>query len=287
MSDDSTRAAALALTDGIGWKLLNRLLDHFGSLETILSASAADLQQVKGIGKQISGRICQIDLEKVAADLAQFRAQGITFTTWQDAHYPLPLKTLEDRPLVLFWKGQITSADGRAVAIVGTREPSALSARLAERWAMAFAQRGWTVISGLARGIDTRAHWGALRAGGRSLAVLGSGVNRPYPPENTFLVRKLIANGAVMCEVHPNASTSPDTLVFRNRLIVALSRVALVIEAGATSGALYAGRRARDFGVPVFALANSDGNRAMLSDFAKHLPDNPEKVDEVIGQLAG
>jgi len=276
--DDHTRAVALALTPHIGWTLINRLLDRFGSLEGILKVSAADLQTVHGIGKVIAGYIRAVDLKRTAADLTRYQQAGITVATWLDPAYPAVLNRLDDRPLTLFWKGTITPADARAVAIVGTREASEESIVVAYEWAASMAARGWTVVSGLARGIDTAAHRGALKGRGRSLAILGSGVEAIYPSSNADLAQKLIASGAVISEFAPDSPPSPAQLAFRNRLIAAFSRAVIVVEAGLTSGAIYAAESAHDHGSPVFALPNSAGNAAMLAQYARPLPPDAETL---------
>jgi len=280
--DDRTRIIALSLTRSVGWKLTHRLLERFSTLEAIFAADVEELRTVHGIGPQIASNICAIDLCHLVEDLERFQAQGITAAAWQDTIYPLRLLEIEDKPLALFWKGTLLPADEQAVAIVGTREASNDSLRLAQRYAAAFAERGWTVISGMARGIDSAAHQGALAAGGRSIAVLGCGVNVIYPPENAALAKQIASSGALLSEIHPNTAPSPNALMRRNRLITALSRAVIVVEAGATSGALYAARCGRDQGRPVFAINNSAGNVELLEQFARPLPAN---VDEMIGQI--
>jgi DNA processing protein len=282
---DRARALGLALTDGIGWKILNRLLDYFGSLEAIFGASHSQLQQVRGIGREIASRVAEIDLERMIAATRSFEAQGIAAVLWNDPNYPAPFRQMDDRPLVLFQKGSLLPADAQAVAIVGTRQPTSESAQLAALWAAAFAEHGWTVVSGLARGIDTQAHRGALDAGGRSLAVLGCGLNTIYPPENAALAQTLIERGAILSEIHPDSPTHKEALMRRNRLITALSKGVIVVEAGATSGALHAARFAHAQGRPVFALNNSAGNAALLKDYALLLPDHADQSEQVIRHL--
>ncbi len=283
--DDRARILALAATEKIGWRLINRLLERFGSLEAIFSASAADLQTVQGIGAQIAASIERANPERAAADLAAFEQAGIAVATWQDAAYLTAFNQLEDRPLVVFRRGILLPADSQAIAIVGTREPSPEASQMAYRWAARLAWRGWIVVSGLARGIDSQAHRGALEAGGRTLAVLGVGFNHIYPPEAAALAAQIAANGALISEVHPElaAEPTPSRLVMRNRLITALSRAVIVIEAGASSGALHAAHHAHAQGRPVYVLDNSDGNRLLLDQFAGLLP---ESVDELLARVA-
>jgi DNA processing protein len=275
--NDPICAAAFALTPHIGWRLINRLLDRFGSLEAIQQATSTELQSVHGIGKVIATSIRAIDLQKTAADLARWRAAGIQVATWDEPGYPVTFASLEDRPLIVFWKGGTLDSNGKAIAIVGSRTAREESIALAYEWGAALASRGWTVISGLARGIDTAAHAGALKARGRTLAVLGSGVNNLYPSENSDLAGRIFANGAIVSEFAPDSPPSPAQLAFRNRLIAGLSQAVIVIEAGATSGAIYAAESARVQGHPVFALNNSEGNRAMLAQYARLLPNDADQ----------
>jgi DNA processing protein len=280
--DDRTRALALALTDRIGWTLLHRLLGTFGTLEATFAATGEQLQTVQGIGKQIAASIRSIDLRQVAADFRRLDTQGIRVALWDDSAYPDAIKALADRPLALFWKGEICREDAQAIAIVGTRSPSPRSAQLAHDLASDLATQGWTIVSGLARGIDTAAHRGALAAGGRTIAVLGCGVNVVYPPENARLASEIASSGALISEVYPDVNPSATALMRRNRLIAALCRATIVVEAPADSGALHAARSAHALGRPVFAIDNSQGNTALLRDFACPLPDGTTALIEML-----
>ena len=280
--DDRVRAVALAMTNRIGAKLIERLLMRFGTYEAILQADQAALRSVSGIGPQISASIRAINVEQVARDLERFTAEGVTVSLWDDPQFPARLAALPDRPLVLFIRGALQPADQRAVAIVGTREPSEAGLALTATWAQTLATAGYTIISGLARGIDTQAHQHALNAGGRSVAVLGGGVNRIYPPENMALARRLCEVGALLCEAHPDANPAPNALVMRNRLITGLSQAVLVMECGLDSGAMDAARRAHAQGRPVYAPDNSVGTRHLLASFARPLP---EDVAELLSLL--
>lgn len=272
MDAERAIAAALALTDGIGPVLMGRLLDHFGSLPNILHADSAALQAVKGIGRALSERILKVAPSRIAQDLANYAQQGIQATLWIDPDYPLSLATMPDRPLILFRQGQFGFPDpARSIAIVGTRTPTPESERVATHYGAYFAAQGWCIVSGLARGIDTAAHRGGLSTG-TTTAILGSGLTRLYPPENAPLARQIVAEGCIMAEVHPETEARAEMLVFRNRLIAAFSRAVIVVEAPAGSGALHAARRAHQLGRPVYALPNSEGNTALLTEFAAPLP---------------
>jgi DNA processing protein len=193
--DDRTHLLALAFTRRVGRVLIERLLNEFDSLEAVLTANETELRRVQGIGQQIAKTIASINLSKVAADLVRFTEQNITVATYTDKYYPSLLNVIEDKPLAVFWKGAILEEDLQSIAIVGTREGQSESIELAERLGFKLALLGWTVVSGLARGIDQAAHEGAIRAAaagsGRTMAVLGCGVNVIYPPENSTLAEQI------------------------------------------------------------------------------------------------
>lgn len=275
MYESRIYAAALALTEGVGWVLLGRLLRRFGSLAEICSATPEQLREVRGVGPKLSARIAQADPDACEALLRRCAADGITAITWLDLGYPPHLTKLPDRPLVLFFRGNYVPDPAHSVAIVGTRQPDRASIERASAWAITLARAGDTIVSGLARGIDTAAHSGAIAAGGRTLAILGGGVERLYPPENKQLAALIQNAGGLMSESHPRAAVSSERLVMRNRLIAALSRAVLVMEAGPKSGALYAARRAHELGIPVYAAPVGEGNLALLRDYALPLPEEP------------
>ncbi len=280
LHDTQLNAIALALTPGIGNKTIRRLLATFGTLDAILDASLDQLQTVQGIGLKTAAAVRAIRLPELDADLQKWTAQGVRVVTWLDTDYPAPLTTLNDAPLVLFYRGTLTEIP--AIAIVGTREPTDDSIRLAESLAAEFAVSGWTVVSGLARGIDSAAHRGALSGGGRTMAVLGCGVNVIYPPENRDLAQQIIRDGTILSECHPHAKPAPTALTIRNRIITGLSRAVIIIEAGATSGALHAARKAQAQGRPVFAIENgSAGNAELLANGAQVVT----SVREMMGRL--
>jgi DNA processing protein len=192
-----------------------------------------------------------VDLEKY---MAQVAAQGISILTWEDDLYPVRLKEIDQPPPVLYVRGALTTEDSWAVAVVGTRRVSAYGRQVTEELASFLAANGVTVVSGLARGVDAIAHQSALKAGGRTIAVLGCGVDRIYPPEHTQLAEKMIASGALLSDyasgTPPEASNFPP----RNRIISGLSMAVVVVEAGETSGALITAQFAVDQGREVFAV---------------------------------
>jgi DNA processing protein len=263
---------ALSLIPGLGARTLDRLLETFGSFEAILAASPEALMAVPRVGPKTAAAIGAVDLAQTRADIARWQAAGIAILLHTGADYPAALKTLDDPPPVVFRRGVTRPQDARAIAVVGTRRPSPQARAFASRLAAELAIRCWTVVSGLAAGIDTAAHRGALDAGGRTLAVLGSGLGAVYPTQNARLAARIEASGALFCEIHPDAAPSSPALVARNRLISGLSHAVIVIEAGARSGSLHAARFAEQQGRIVFAVdCAAPGNRQLIAGGARPL----------------
>ncbi|HVO69667.1 MAG TPA: DNA-processing protein DprA [Aggregatilineaceae bacterium] len=290
MTDDRSLAlaqwVALSLIPSLGSRRIGALLDHFGSLVAILEAGDSDLRAVPGIGPKLAAAIRAIDLAQTASEIAGWQADGIAILLRGDAGYPAALKTLTDAPPILFRCGLAGSDDSRAVAIVGTRSPAGASRRLAETIAGTLAGQGWTVTSGMSAGIDTAAHQGALRAGGRTLAVLGCGVRVIYPPENAPLAAHILAQGALLSETHPDMPPSSPTLVARNRLISGLSRAVIVIETAEDGGGMYTARFAREQERIVYAVQNgSAGNVRLIAEGAHPLPPHAATWDWLSNDL--
>jgi DNA processing protein len=261
----------LSLDAGLGGVKLSRLLARFGSPAGILAASEAALCATPRIGPQTAGAIRRARPERAEALLRSLEREGIAALTWEDAGYPAALRALPDAPPVLFARGALTPADDLAVAIVGTRNLSARGRRAAAEIAAALAQRGLTVVSGLALGIDRAAHAGALDAGGRSLAVLGSGIRRLHPLAHVELAARIAGAGAILSEWHPDAVPAPGRLAARNRVISGLSRWTLVIESGAAGGSMHTAGFARRQGRVLAALPGSPGCDALLAAGALRL----------------
>ena len=245
------------LVKGIGAVRLQALRDHFGDLNLAWQAPL-DALQAAGLSRKLAERVAQIradiDLDKY---MARVLAQGIQILTWEDELYPKRLKEIDQPPPVLYERGTLTTEDAWAVAVVGTRRVSAYGRQVTQELATFLANNGVTVVSGLARGVDAIAHQSALNAGGRTIAVLGSGVDRIYPPEHTQLAAKVIASGALLSDYPPG--TAPDAANFppRNRIISGLAMATVVVEAGETSGALITAQFAVDQGREVFAVPGS------------------------------
>jgi DNA processing protein len=245
------------LIKGIGAVRMQALIQHFGDLELAWSAPPAELAQA-GLSLKVIERIVQarqnVDLRKL---WNKIEAQGIQILTWEDEAYPQRLKEIEQPPPVLYVRGEYLPEDVFSVAIVGTRRVTAYGRQITEELAAFLAANGITIISGLARGVDVIAHQTALKAGGRTIGVLGSGVDKIYPPEHRALAEKMAERGAIISDYPPG--TPPDASNFppRNRIISGLSLAVVVIEAGETSGALITAEFAAEQGREVFAVPGS------------------------------
>lgn len=258
----------------IGPARLRRLLDHLGSLRAAWSASETELRgclEERSLQALLQTRR-ELDLSAIVATLER---DGVRVTTPVDDSYPALLREIGAPPPVLYFRGELLETDRIAVAIVGTRRVTAYGREMAARIAGDLARAGVTIVSGLARGVDGVAHEAALNAGGRTIAVLGSGVNRIYPPEHRNLARRIAEQGAVVSDYLPD--TPPDGVNFppRNRIISGLSLGVVVIEAPDRSGALITVDFAADHGRDVFALpgpataANSAGCNRIIREGAR------------------
>jgi DNA processing protein len=255
--DDKRYWVGFTLIKGIGAVRLQALIQHFGGLEAAWLAAPGDLAKA-GLGPKLIERLIQarssVDLERVIERISN---QGIHVVTWEDAAYPGRLKEIDQPPPVLYMRGEYLPEDVFSIAIVGTRRVTPYGRQVTEELSAFLGANGLTVVSGLARGVDALAHQSALKAGGRTLAVLGSGVDRIYPPEHRGLADQIIERGAVISDYAPG--TAPDAANFppRNRIISGLSLAVVVIEAGETSGALITAEFAAEQGREIFAVPGS------------------------------
>lgn len=246
---------ALNMMDGIGPVKVRALVDALDSPENIFRASEADLRRVKGVGPELARRILSApDSLDVAGEQRKADRHGIRIVTFVDEAYPAALKEIHDPPLALYVRGDLDPCDKHAVAVVGSRQATHYGRTVADRLSYQLGKTGFTVISGLARGVDAAAHEGALKAGGRTLAVIGSGLDRLYPPENRDLADRIAGSGAVLSEFHFGVEPSRTTFPMRNRIVSGLSGGVLVVEAGRGSGALITANQAMEQGRLVFAV---------------------------------
>ena len=277
------------LLDGLGPVKTARLKECFGSLDKAITARGADLRGIEGIGNDMVSKITSwqetVDVEKERKWAAELGLQIVTFA---DPQFPASLREIYDPPLCIYIKGKIPETWPRGVALVGSRETSHYGLENAKKLGYQIAYAGVPVVSGLARGIDTAAHLGALAAKGVTWAVLGCGLDKMYPPENDTLAAKIVESGG--CLISELAlGTAPDKRTFpmRNRIVAGLSFGVLVIEAGRQSGALITARQALEQGRQVFAVPGridnplAQGCHQLIKDGAKLV----EGVEDILGEL--
>jgi DNA processing protein len=289
MLTNRERLILLNLVPEIGSTRLRRLLEAFGDLDQLWAASVQAIQQVDGITPRLAQRIadgCR-DTPLLGKELALAQRQGVAIVTLEDDEYPKLLRAIPDPPLALYVRGTLTGADEMAVGIVGARRASFYGTQCAERLGYDLALRGVTVVSGLAHGIDGAAHRGALRASGRTLAVLGSGLARIYPPEHEPLAVQVAQQGALLSEYPMDTVPLPHNFPRRNRLISGLSLGVVVVEAARRSGALITADCALEQGREVFAVpgpittVTSQGTHQLLKQGARLVT----SVDDILEEL--
>ncbi len=269
---------ALFILSGLGGSTAHRLLDRFGGIESAFAAPDAALLQLPRITPDLLARVRARPLAAIEAELAAWDRQGLHMVTWEDARYPTPLRLLADAPPVLMVQGDLRAEESAAVAIIGTRQPTPAGIATATWLARELAGRGLVIVSGLAVGIDTAAHRGALAAAaGRTFAVPGSGLHALYPQQNAVLAREISVRGALLSEVHPDTGVSPQVLMARNRIVGGLSRAVIVIEASGQGGSLPTAQRALRNGRLLFAVPGSPGADRLLAEGAEPL--DPRALD--------
>ncbi|MBN2131394.1 MAG: DNA-processing protein DprA [Sedimentisphaerales bacterium] len=281
----------LHLATGVGPKTFRKLVDHFGSASDALAANAGQLCHVPGIGKKTADAIARSrDDTDVDKEIALAQRLGVRILTLDDPDYPSLLSGIDDAPAILYVKGTLSRDDNLAVAIVGSRTPSHYGHEQAGRLGHLLAASGFTIVSGLARGIDAAAHRGALSADGRTLAVQGCGLAQVYPPEHAELADEIVRNGALVSELPLTFEPLPTTFPMRNRIISGLSLGTIVVEARPRSGALITARLAAEQNREVMAIPGrvdapgSAGPHALIRDGAA-LITRVEDVLDALGQV--
>ena len=246
---------ALNMIPQMGPVRMRRLLAAFGSAEKVLLARPGQLEQVDGISSQLSANIARWqDFADPSAELRKAKDLGARVITSEDEQYPASLREIHDPPIVLYVLGSLTERDRNAIAVVGSRRASHYATESAKKLSFQIAYAGLTIVSGLARGIDTAAHQGALAAKGRTIAVIGAGLAHLYPPENAELARRIASSGAVISEFPIDTKPDRQTFPIRNRIVTGLSFGVLVVEAGANSGALISANMAAEQGRTLYAV---------------------------------
>jgi DNA processing protein len=242
------------IVQGIGPARVRALLDHFGSLEMAWRADSAELKRAGLDRRAIENLLTTRSRISLDEEMEKIARQGVTVLTWDHPAYPSLLRQIHHPPAVLYVKGEIRSEDEWAVAVVGTRRATVYGREAARQIASDLVRNGVTVVSGLARGIDAEAHKSALEAGGRTIAVLGCGIDVVYPPEHTRLAQAIAGQGALVTEYALGTPPESGNFPPRNRIISGLALGVVIVEAGETSGALITADYAAEQGREVFAV---------------------------------
>jgi DNA protecting protein DprA len=280
---------ALNMLPTMGPVRLRKLLQVFGTPEKILAASRDQLRSIDGIGPEVAQQISNWEsLLDLSAELRRIREFGAEVITAESPQYPRSLREIHAPPIVLYVWGKLTDRDHYAIGIIGSRRVTHYGSEAAKKLAYQLAYAGLTIISGLARGIDTAAHQGALAAKGRTVAVIGSGLAKLYPPENAGLAEKIRSgNGALVSEFSMEIEPDRQTFPMRNRIISGWSQGILVVEAGLNSGALITASQAIEQGRSVYAVPGhinaptAMGSNRLIQQGAKLVMDASDILDDL------
>ena len=283
---------ALSQVKGLGCVSFKRLINHFVDPTKALSASTAELADVDGLDKTLIHALASFDeWQEVEREICRARAAGVRIVSFASPDYPPRLRTIVDPPPCLYSSGDICAVDDNAVAVVGTRSASDYGRKVAREISSGLASLGFTVISGMARGIDAMAHDAALNNGGRTIAVLGSGVDIAYPPEHDKLYQRIREQGAVVSELPMGTRPLAFNFPARNRLISGLSIGVVVVEATEKSGSLITAASALEQGREIFAVpgqagaSRSRGPHQLIRQGAKLVESVEDIIEEIAPQL--
>jgi DNA processing protein len=287
---NSTEACiALNMLPTVGPVRLRKLLQVFETPERVLTAKRDELRKVEGIGREVADQISSWEsIVDLAGELKRIRDFGATVITQTSESYPKSLREIHAPPIVLYVWGELQERDQHAIGIIGSRRTTHYGLESAKKLSYQLAYAGLTVISGLARGIDTAAHQGALAAKGRTIAVIGSGLSKLYPPENQALAEKIAkGSGAVVSEFSMEIEPDRQTFPMRNRIISGWSHGILVVEAGLNSGALITASQALEQGRSVYAVPghinapSAMGSNRLIQQGAKLVMDANDVLDDL------
>ncbi|MBI5143065.1 MAG: DNA-protecting protein DprA [Nitrospirae bacterium] len=296
MRADVRYLLALGQAPETGNAAIRALLSSFGSAEAVFRADAWQLAGAGISGNRaaaLAGHLKNVNWSAIDRIIEEAGRKGIRLITHDDADYPELLSNIHDPPVLLYLRGSLAKTDTNSIAIVGTRYPTSYGVKTAERLGGGLAERGITVVSGLAKGIDAAAHKAAMRACGRTIAVLGCGVDVVYPPEHRTLYDEIAESGAIISEYPPGARPERWNFPVRNRIISGLSLGTVVVEAAAGSGSLITARYASEQGREVFAvpgpvtLATSKGANGLLKQGARLVEDATDVIAELSGVFRG
>jgi len=285
---DTEACIAMNMIPGMGPVRMRKLLEVFETPQRVLAAGREALRSVDGIGSEVAETVAtweqKVDLAAELKLIAEFGAKVIIQSS---PEYPAQLKEIHNPPIVLYVWGEILPEDTRAIGVVGSRQTTHYGIDSAKRLSYQLAYSGYTVVSGLARGIDTAAHQGALAAKGRTLAVMGSGLMQIYPTENKSLAAKIAESGAVLSEYPMMRVADRQTFPYRNRIVAGWGLGLLVVEAGLNSGALITANQAIDQGRTVYAVPGqidrptSIGSNRLIQQGAKLVLGAEDIIDDL------
>jgi DNA processing protein len=289
-SEQEPHVALLALlrVKGVNWYFVAREAQRPEGLERLLAGKATEASAEGRESLELLGAAAASHDERcaeVAEMISAAEADGIALTTVLDENYPVNLRTIFNLPPFLFFRGELQEDDARAVAVVGTRQPTADGRGRATEMARLLTEHDVTVLSGLARGIDTAAHRACLDAGGRTIAVLGSGIRRIYPPENQELAAAIAKSGAVVSQFWPDTPPAKFTFPRRNVVMSGMGQGTVVIEASSTSGAKMQARLALEHGKRVWLLRNLVENHTWARTYVGRGARSVETVDDIVTEL--
>jgi DNA processing protein len=291
MVDDAFYWLGLSLTPGVGSILIKRLLDRFKTPEAVFHAPMKELLRIEGLGERVAGEIRKGPLEKaVEKELNLLKGLGGTILTFKEDAYPKRLRDIYDPPALLYVRGELKKEDELAVAIVGSRKTSLYGRWITEKVSQELARYGVTIVSGMARGIDSVAHKGAISGGGRTIAVLGCGVDVVYPSENRNLFHQIINQGAILSEFPMGSPPEGGHFPRRNRIISGLSIGVAVVQASAESGSLITAGYALEQGREVFAVPGnvgaegSRGTNRLIKEGAKLVETSEDILEDILPQ---
>lgn len=287
-NEELRQFVALSLVKGMGPVTFKKLLARFGDISSIFKADQKDFEGIERISRSIYSELKNQDiLEKTDIEIQKADKEKVNIISFSDARYPENLREIYDAPILLYVKGALTENHVPRVAIVGSRRPSLYGLRMAGKIASELSQAGVVVVSGLALGIDSAAHAGALSGNSATLAVLGSGLSNIYPEQNKKLAEQIIEKGALISEYPMETLPIPGNFPIRNRIISGLSQLVLVVEAGEKSGALITADAALDQGRDVLAIpGNADsersyGTHSLLKQGAKLVTSAADVLEEL------
>jgi DNA processing protein len=290
--EDCAPWLAFGRIKGLGGATFKKIMARFADPAAAFRASAAELAEIEGLHRDLIESIVNFaEWVEIEREIQRARAAGITMIPFSDTAYPVGLRTIADPPPLIYVKGEIRDGDEKAIAIVGSRSASNYGRRVARDLAQGLAALGFIVVSGMARGIDGTSHESAIQAGGRTIAVLGSGVDRVYPPEHAMLYRQISESGAVISELPMGARPSAFNFPARNRLISGLSLGVVVVEATEKSGSLITASLAVEQGREVFAVpgeagaSRSRGAHRLIRQGAKLVETVNDIIEEIAPQL--